>query len=387
MNDILLGAGTRGAAWLATYLVHSTVLLGLVLVLTRLRPRFAEVHANRLWKAAAVAGVITASLTAGTGLRPLLGSVDVPGPVQAMHVVREMRTVIAGAPGEVPKQEVRREEQIIRPGSPQPAHLAAGACALFLVVATARGARLLARRRTLARTLRDRTSVASHPEAHELVAWLSHLPELRGVRVSVSPTLPGPVALGRREICLPARILIELGTAEQRSIVAHEAAHLLRRDPLWLTTLGWIEALFFVQPLNTLALTRFKRSAEILCDDWAVSATGRPIALARSIATVAGWVRTAAPVPVPAMTEAGVSFVGRIERLVEYQPPARDRRTPLALSAALAVVLATPFALPAVHARGTASSVAEHRVRLHVDPGAVREWAGPEPLTAGAVED
>ncbi|MBV9773655.1 MAG: hypothetical protein JO040_06875, partial [Gemmatimonadetes bacterium] len=111
----------------------------------------------------------------------------------------------------------------------------------------------------------------------------------------------------------------------------------------------------FLQPLNALAERRVREGAELLCDDRAVAATGDPLALARSLARVAGWVAgPPGPAAAPAMLERGSPFVRRIERLVQAGTAPSSlrvgRRIP-ALSALLAaaVVLAGPhFAPPRV---------------------------------------
>ena len=62
-------------AWLGTYLVHSTLLLGGVWLLTKRvfrAPRIGE----RMWRLAMVGGVITASLQVGLGQVPVLGHLE-----------------------------------------------------------------------------------------------------------------------------------------------------------------------------------------------------------------------------------------------------------------------------------------------------------------------
>ena len=51
------------------------------------------------------------------------------------------------------------------------------------------------------------------------------------VRLTAAPGLASPVALPGREICLPQAIVTDLGREQQRGVLAHELAHLVRRDP------------------------------------------------------------------------------------------------------------------------------------------------------------
>lgn len=355
----LIATGALGAAWLATYLVHSTILLGATALAARLRPDLPAALLDRLWKGAAVAGLATATI-ASAGAAPVLGSLVVPPAAEAMHVVRETRIIEEG-PGA--RAFVRREERVIRPGF-QAAHGAGLGFAALLLVAAGRAASFARRRRRLQRVLRDRVPLAQMPDTELLARWIERIPVAAGVRISVSDTLQGPAAIGPREICLPRRTLRELAPAEQQAILAHEIAHLVRRDPMWLAALAWIRTLLFIQPLNRLALTGFQRTAELLCDDWAVAATGRPIALARSIVRVASWVRTPTPTPVAAMAEAGVSFTGRIERLVHTRSPRADRSRRLLPVSALVLVL-LPFAAPrVVAAPADEPGAVRHAVRI-----------------------
>jgi beta-lactamase regulating signal transducer with metallopeptidase domain len=75
--------------------------------------------------------------------------------------------------------------------------------------------------------------------------------------------------------------LLELEPEEQDSMLAHEVAHLVRRDPQWLVLARAVEMVFFFQPLNRLARRRIQEVAEYLCDDWAVARTRRPVMLAK----------------------------------------------------------------------------------------------------------
>src|SRR6185503_2037636 len=149
-----------------------------------------------------------------------------------------------------------------------------------------------------------------------------------------------PVALGRDEICLPSRALSELDPVRMESIIAHELAHLVRRDPSWLTAARVIEALFFFQPLNILARRRMQESAEFASDAWASMRVARPLDLAHCLARVAEWTIASPRLPVPAMAERrGAVLVRRVERLttgrvIPEETPGRALR----LTAAVALV-------------------------------------------------
>ena len=68
----------------------------------------------------------------------------------------------------------------------------------------------------------------------------------------------------RGEICLPQQALTQLDAEQQAALLAHELAHVARRDPLWLLLSGALECLFFFQPLIRVASRRMQDCAEYL---------------------------------------------------------------------------------------------------------------------------
>lgn len=114
----------------------------------------------------------------------------------------------------------------------------------------------------------------------------------RRVRLLVAPRLAAPLSTGwlRPRICVPPRALQELAPEEFEAVLAHEVAHLARRDPPWLFALWLIETVCFFQPLNRLARRELSRSFELSADAWAARATGDRLALAGCLARIAGWI-------------------------------------------------------------------------------------------------
>ena len=146
--------------------------------------------------------------------------------------------------------------------------------------------------------------------------------------------ISSPIALGVREICVPDTALTDLDVEQQRSLLAHELAHLARRDPVWLGVASLMERVFWFQPLNRVASRQIATSAEFLCDDWAVRRTGSGVPLARCLAQVAEWIQ-ASPlgVPVAGMAEERSLLVSRVSRLLEGVNPTTRSRRGLAIAA------------------------------------------------------
>lgn len=206
----------------------------------------------------------------------------------------------------------------------------------------------------LARCMRGRREL----EDGELRATLDELiprafPRGRHVRLYVAPELRAPVSFGflRPAICVPPRALVELGPDEQATMLAHELAHLMRRDPLWLSLAWLVERVFFFQPLLRVARAELHDLAELACDDWAARRTGNRLALASCLARIAEWV-VGAPRALPATSMAEMHgrcrLAQRIERLLDDEAPrAQDdepRRwgAPLAAAGLGVLVLVVP---------------------------------------------
>lgn len=394
------------AAWLLTYLVHSTLLFGSVWLLKRYVVRRESLR-ETLWKTALVGGLVTATVAM---VAPRPGGFRVE--LAALSSSAQVGTPARQAPGTpsdrvsegaldglsesemdgaleegpagrgMPAIEARLGEETApglesgsRPVSgpddgagPVDAPAAVGGgltglvpwvVALWLLVALALLARVVYRHTRLRLLLRDREQV---PGTVEAASVLTELRRSAGVwtpvRLTSTPSVATPLALGRVEICLPARFLDELDPAEQRAALAHELAHLTRLDPIWQVVGSVIGAVFFFQPLNHVARREIRAAAEYMADGWAVRHTGAQVELARCLASVAGWVAPSAEPALAgtvAMAEGGSPLLVRVQRLLEHEP---EQTTSPALRvgvAAAVLVVAAGFGPVVGEAAGPAS--------------------------------
>jgi HEAT repeat protein/beta-lactamase regulating signal transducer with metallopeptidase domain len=372
----------RAAAWLLTYALHSTLLLGAAALLAR-RLR-GEAWRETLWKAALVGGLVTATVQTQSGYNPpggtwRLGSTvdlavqtDAETPAQpwptleqpadamprsastesiastvASQVAGERAPTVAPAPASTDPTESTASFSI-RPL----VNLAVG---LWAMIAALLIVRIAWRQGRLRSMLRGRRAV-SDPEVLAMLAGLRRNAGLwRPVRLTTCDATPTPLALGGGEVCVPPRFLVDLDPEQQRSALAHELAHLARRDPAWHFAIGIIEALFFFQPLNRVARLRLRESAEFLCDEWAARQTGSPLGLARCLAEVASWVAPGrAPIPAGtmAMAEGGSPLVQRVQRLTTWRGGSQEGNGPMRIAGATLLVLAVAVAAPAVASSG-----------------------------------
>ena len=187
----------------------------------------------------------------------------------------------------------------------------------------------------------------------------------RGVRgqdsiIEPNGTITEPFACGlfRWTIVLPAGIEQQLSSAEMKALLAHEVAHLVRRDPWWLWLGEVLCTCLAFQPLNFLARWHWQQAAELLCDDWAVERKVSASSLASCLTRIAEWRldRRAALMGLTAVGHSG-SLTHRIEWLLRTgratepkRPRGRMLATLLTFSAGLLVGTYGPrlsFVLPA----------------------------------------
>lgn len=189
-------------------------------------------------------------------------------------------------------------------------------------------------------------------------AGLRHAP-----RLCVSPHISSPATVGvlRPQICVPARALDELDPVHQEAMLAHELAHVARRDPQWAFLGRLLERALFFQPLNRVARRELAEIAEYRADDWAVRQTGRGLCLARCLAEVAGWIVERRPVVgLLPMATRGSQLGRRIERLLERGASERSHeRELLAVPFALGSLALVTLVLPGAAANRDAARVAE----------------------------
>ncbi|HEX6749628.1 MAG TPA: M56 family metallopeptidase [Longimicrobium sp.] len=304
------------AAWLLAYGIHSTVLLGAAWLASRGR-RVGEGAREMLWKLALAGALATTTIAQ---LRPSIAAPHVSSsaamvsrsPAIPISIPRAGRPV---ADAIIPRRSSglggwRWTEMVVL------AWLAGAGIALARF-----GAGWLRFTRRLARTwVGD-----GDPLAIALREVCAAAGVRRRIRLTSSAALASPVAVLRGEICVPRAAAARLDDEQRRAMLAHEVAHLLRGDPLWLWAASALAGVFWFQPLLRLCVRRLRESAEYQCDAWAARHTGA-FALARCLAEVASWPAARAPLAAAAISGGGASLVRRVERLLDRAPEPRGVR-------------------------------------------------------------
>jgi HEAT repeat protein/beta-lactamase regulating signal transducer with metallopeptidase domain len=331
-------------AWLLTYLIHSTALLGIAWLVTR-RRRVEPAASDLLWKVALLAPLITGTIQSRLQLATPQ-AVRLPA-TAAPQVAPEHQAATPAAPVEQGSLTPGASPGLTNPTtSTAPSStpsLPVVVVLLWGVVALASSLYYVARRLILVGRLADRRAVTGGPLAATLAELRDTTGFRRRVHLTMAQTISSPVALGLSEICVPELALSQLGMEQQRSMLAHELAHLARRDSVWLAGASLMERIFFFQPLNRLARRELETLAEYLSDEWAMRKTGSggAVSLAKCLATVAEWIQ-ASPlgVPVAGLAERRSLLVSRIARLLEGRMPQHPAsRIGWALLATLGVVV------------------------------------------------
>jgi beta-lactamase regulating signal transducer with metallopeptidase domain len=379
-------------AWVITYLLHSTLLLGGAWLASRRLSRWSVRAEEAVWRFALVGGLVTASLQIAAGWEPLAGRWSLPeigaGSASAAIEAPVARTasVPSFAPVPAPREIPVREE------APATAFLTAvslSAPAVALSLWSLGAALLLVRCLASHQGFYRRLKLRPRVVGGTLHAQLEQLSERSGlrrpVRLTCSSRVPVPVALGFRdpEICVPSRALVGLTAEQQEGLLAHELAHVARRDTFWLVFTQLLASILFFQPLNWVARRRLREISELLSDEWAVGRTGRPVSLARCLAEVAGWsTRSVRALPVPGMGDRPSNLGHRIRRLLDEarspERPVRPLWLGIAMAALLAfVIAAAPVVSAAVEAREDAPAV-EVDLQEPDEPEEAEEPAEPE---------
>lgn len=311
--------------WVLTYLLHSTILLGGVWMVSLLLSARLDAIKETLWKFALLGGILTATAQVGLQFEPLTGRLNLYSSRVEIPSVAENEFSAIPENADLPSMP----SNVGATPDPGPATGGRNAGGTFPGQDALRGAILsdweglslsTKFRRVIDRVIplvswallglivmamvsyllsyfRLRRELAGRVilvggRAGRLLEDLCHRSGVTSdIRLSCSERIASPVAMGifKREICLPRRALDEMADVELEVMVAHELAHLVRRDPHWAVICHVMSTLLIIQPLNIIASRRLRELAEYQCDAWAAAHCGGALPLARCLTQVAAW--------------------------------------------------------------------------------------------------
>ena len=307
-----------------TYAGHSAAACLLALALARVlrRPQDRDL----VWKAALIAPLLTtavAGTTLATGAQLDLSMWARRASNFQLPSRKVMIRVVHDASGESVTRSVN---------DPVTATIALAAIGIAVVCVGFAVLRVSSRYRRRGSLLADRRAIDTMDNVH----------------VSVAPNLSSPVALGRDEICLPTEVATAFSKEHRRALIAHERAHLERRDPAWFAAVEVIGALSAFQPLMMPVIRAFRRDVELICDEAAVRHTNDPCALIGALAQLASPFDARSPLHGTALAHDGSPLVARAERIatMAYAEETRGVRVPAMVL--VAGLVATLFAVPTI---------------------------------------
>lgn len=371
-------AGETMLSWLATYVLHSTLLMGAAWLATRGGPLATSTARDAVWKIASTGALLTATLQLVLPARGFaveweaVPAIDAGASQTVEPVVPgggATPTATGGPVGtglEPAPPDLRTgSSSTVRPplgslppeaattllpehGEPRTVSWPTSLLAGWLAIAAAFLSRHAYRHRRFNRRLGSRREVIQGPPRETLDGLLRQAGLDRRVRLTTTSTVTSPVALVGNEICIPQRALEDLDSRALRALLAHELAHLERRDPLWIEIVAGLESLLFFQPLHRVGRHELRSAAEEECDAWAARLTGERHALARCLIEVAGWMRGVRAAEAVGMAEPGKGLERRVERLIRPTPEAARASWRAGALAALGLVVAIACGGPAV---------------------------------------
>jgi beta-lactamase regulating signal transducer with metallopeptidase domain len=248
-------AGHFATTWLLTYAAHCALLTAIAAVFERTPWGAPPPRRDAVWKVALVGGIASATVFVALGAAPSGAAVRVPAAV----VMAPQADDASGIPW---------------------------VTVVWIAVTAALAFRALRAWGAGVRSAGRRRVIRQGAARAALDAILG--PAAGRVALTCSRTLSVPVAF-RREICVPVRALRELPHDELRALLAHEAAHVMRRDAEWLIVSALVRTLGWWQPLHVVAASRLRLAMELCCDERAAIGQPERDALARCLVTVAGW--------------------------------------------------------------------------------------------------
>lgn len=166
----------------------------------------------------------------------------------------------------------------------------------------------------------------------------------RAIRLCTSADYAAPFTMGvwHPVIFIPRTLLVQLTPQELKAVLAHECAHIARRDDLAVCWQQLVSVIFFFNPLLRYANRQLAQVREICCDHLAIRRCGfEPRVYARALVRVveqlgAGVLAKDDAIPVPALLAQDLQL--RLQSLINPNPQVYRWRPPIALLVSLLCV-------------------------------------------------
>lgn len=200
--------------------------------------------------------------------------------------------------------------------------------------------------------------------AEILADLLKKMPNPRPVKLFESALAAVPMTLGWLQpvILLPIGLVNHLTIEEVEFVLAHELAHIVRRD--WIFNLGqaFIEAVFYFNPAVWWLSARIREERENVADDLALRITeGSAIGYAKALVRVqeAAFGQFQPALALAFSTKKGPNLLGRVQRIIFQQPQSNNASMEKMIATGLIIALAAGLSLRANPAKPVVEKLAE----------------------------
>jgi TonB family protein len=212
---------------------------------------------------------------------------------------------------------------------------------LYATVSAYFVARFLWRSATLSAMRREAVAVLLTGEAALFWARCSSRFEMNGVSIAASSRIFSPVTMGlrRKLLLLPVTMVDVLPELDLHTVIAHEFAHMHRKDFMKNLLYELLSLPVTYHPLLWLTRARIMESREIVCDQMAAAMTGRN-EYARSLLRLASLMVAGTLGSTPHTIDAN-AFERRLMNLTEKHKEIRGVRRVALVAACAALGLAT----------------------------------------------
>lgn len=354
------------AAWLLTIALHASALIGVAWLVDRGALRTRPAWREMLWRAAFYGGVVTASV------QTLLGAqlpTRITLPTNTLHDAAVESTLpvvveLASTSAQNPANSEPAHRDVARAASTAAVHSVASPSRwmktftlppwhLILIAGWLAGALLALARLAIAWIRLERSLAQTEPVTSAQLltdaAALAIEAEIDTPYLAMLDDLSSPIAARGPRIVLPRWSVELLDREPLRAMLAHETAHIARRDPMWKIANALWSALFWFVPLAPLARRRLDEIAEVSCDAWAAIHLGDGRSLAECLAECAEHrVGAFDPGLAPAMASRESPLLQRIDYLIAGAPMNIQSAGARAGLAAIVAMTIAAFVLPGV---------------------------------------
>ncbi len=338
-------------SWAVSYLLHSSVILGCVLLLTHRSGFFSESHKDVMLKIGLVAGILTASIQfvqSSNGIA--VSTIEVPLAERQVLLDEQHGRILATHNLQllVPNQSPADKPQT-KPISWLKVIVLCWfvGCVLFAV-------RFIWQWRQFNRQTGVRHELTHQPTVMLCRQLTNNMGIRRKIKLTCSAQIASPMAIGLSQVCIPDKLWDDVDEEQLTAIIAHELAHLARTDPLWLFFWHILGIVFFFQPLNKLAQWSFQARAEFLADAAAVRQTKDPVAMVNSLMSAAKLVNGRIRGNMSAsLLGNNANILTRAHMLLQENPLKTRTSMPVIILSAVVMVAVSSYFLPTVSLSGS----------------------------------